>query len=236
MFKDLCVADDQFVNASLDCPAYLAAAGNSGPSGYGTDLNGDVDWTDASILLAAKVANAGEPGPGAGGLGDSDGDGLADNVDNCPFAANASQLDVDADGFGNACDCDFNQDGLCVQGDALRFLNDFCADNPTFVGAVDCTTGSYTNLGPETDMNGDGIVFLDDSLLFNAVFPNGAPGPGPVVPGDVEVFVGTPSAVPGLPFPLGMRCWHSRSWAPGRSGSDLSARKLCTGGLFAAVG
>jgi hypothetical protein len=35
---------------------------------------------------------------------DSDGDGVAETVDNCPTVANPDQVDWDADGRGNACD------------------------------------------------------------------------------------------------------------------------------------
>jgi hypothetical protein len=35
---------------------------------------------------------------------DTDGDGVADIYDNCPFVANRDQLDTDGDGVGNACD------------------------------------------------------------------------------------------------------------------------------------
>ena len=46
---------------------------------------------------------------------DSDVDGVVDDSDNCPYAANADQLDTDGDSLGDACD---------VGGDALP-------DNPT---------------------------------------------------------------------------------------------------------
>lgn len=35
---------------------------------------------------------------------DSDGDGLDDAADNCPFVANPDQADADGDGIGDACD------------------------------------------------------------------------------------------------------------------------------------
>ncbi|MEK9696379.1 MAG: thrombospondin type 3 repeat-containing protein, partial [Candidatus Poseidoniales archaeon] len=41
---------------------------------------------------------------------DSDGDGIADALDNCPNVANADQLDADGDGIGTACDDDEVED------------------------------------------------------------------------------------------------------------------------------
>ena len=46
---------------------------------------------------------------------DTDGDGVADNDDNCPDDANADQLDVDGDSLGDACD-----DFLTVLGSGIK--------------------------------------------------------------------------------------------------------------------
>jgi hypothetical protein len=43
---------------------------------------------------------------------DSDGDGVVDAQDNCPYLAGAGQKDTDGDGVGDACQCgDANGDG-----------------------------------------------------------------------------------------------------------------------------
>ena len=48
---------------------------------------------------------------------DSDGDGVADETDNCPQRLNLAQVDTDGDGVGNACDsCPYASDA--TQGDS----------------------------------------------------------------------------------------------------------------------
>ena len=58
--------------------------------------------------------------PVVSSVADMDGDGVADNVDNCPSIANAGQQDADSDGVGDACDKPTNIDGI---GEGREILN-----------------------------------------------------------------------------------------------------------------
>ena len=58
---------------------------------------------------------------------DSDGDGKADTLDNCPTIANSNQSDNDGDGSGNACDSDDDNDGMPDGFELANGLNPFSA-------------------------------------------------------------------------------------------------------------
>ena len=92
----------------------------------------------------------------------SDGDGVLDECDNCIAASNEAQTDTDGDDIGNACDCDFDQNGFCNLDDFVVFVADFSAGR-------DAGTG--------TDMNSDGFVNVDDVPPFLTGFIEGRPGP-----------------------------------------------------------
>jgi hypothetical protein len=89
-------------------------------------------------------------GPRAVGF-DTDGDGILDPDDNCPFVANVDQTDTDQNDIGDACQCgDVNGDGITNVTDALAIAR----------GEV---LSSDPNFG-KCDVNGDGVCNVTDAL------------------------------------------------------------------------
>ncbi|MEM9056685.1 MAG: hypothetical protein AAGD86_04365 [Pseudomonadota bacterium] len=112
--------------------------------------------TPGSVLVGVDTVGVAAYGPASA---DADSDGVADAEDNCTNVANASQLDADGDGLGNACDADLNND---------------CQVN--FVDLGQMKSVFFTN-DANADLSGDGTVnFLDLGLMKAAFF--GTPGPG----------------------------------------------------------
>jgi cysteine-rich repeat protein len=120
---------------------------------------------------------------------DSDGDGVFNNNDNCPFDANGSQSDTDGDGVGNVCDnCSavFNSDQLDSDGDGVGNACDVCIDiydptnSPATCAVADCgdgnvgsgevcDDGNFTNAGVCNDTC-SGYTYCGDGLKQT---PNG---------------------------------------------------------------
>lgn len=94
---------------------------------------------------------------------DFDEDGVRNFMDNCLFEANGNQRDTNADGFGNICDPDLNDD-LAINAVDLGILKSrfFTAD-------------------PDADFNGDGFVNPVDLGIMKARFFT-APGPSGIAP------------------------------------------------------
>ena len=139
------------------------------------------------------------------GSGDSDGDGIDDAVDNCPFAVNADQANTDSapidngsdvagddvtvpagDGLGDACDPDRDNDWMLDTG-----------TNPVLgVPGEDGGCGSGPTNPLQADSDGDTVVDGGECLLGSDPNDPGSKPPG-MPPGDADGD-GLPASVEAL--------------------------------------
>ncbi|MCW8853254.1 MAG: thrombospondin type 3 repeat-containing protein, partial [Gammaproteobacteria bacterium] len=105
---------------------------------------------------------------------DLDGDGIADNQDNCPVNANTNQTDTDNDTIGDACDNDIDGDGtpnesdafpldptetLDTDNDGIGNNTDTDDDNDGLTDATEISIGTNPLL---VDTDGDGYSDYDE--------------------------------------------------------------------------
>jgi len=113
-----------------------------------------------------------DPFPSTPQTADTDGDGIPDACDRCLLTPDPLQTDADQDGYGDACDGDYDQDGLVTAADDVD-------------GFMPCM-GHNVVLDPacyDRDFNGDGIVQPEDRAAgFAALLARGMPGPSALVP------------------------------------------------------
>jgi hypothetical protein len=147
--------------------------------------NGFVDWRDSTdyskrgenwarfvdtsayfieVLLMHEAGIDTDHNPLPPSCIDADADGVCAAADNCLAAANADQRDSNADGYGNACDADVDQDGVVGGSDYIALGRAFGARSPD--PAYD----------PDLDADGDGAIGAPEWLRLGASWA-GPPGP-----------------------------------------------------------
>lgn len=99
---------------------------------------------------------------------DADGDDVLDASDNCTAVANPSQCDSDADGFGNRCDGDLNNNTVTNSQDVVLFRDQL-------------TKPSVAPIYNEADLNCNGAVNSQDYVLLRQLLAR-PPGPSGLVP------------------------------------------------------
>jgi len=123
----------------------------------------------ATMVLATLI---GYPIASFAGLApDADGDGIPDVLDKCTLdSRNATATcDTDADGYGNPCDADFDQNFATNSTDFTMFFV------PAFKSGLPSATG--------TDMDCNGAVNSADFVGFFVPKFKGVPALGGSVPG-----------------------------------------------------
>ncbi len=112
---------------------------------------------------------------------DSDGDGITNNLDNCPTTANTDQLDADGDGIGDVCDnapTVSNANQLDTDGDGVGDVSDIDDDGDGVPDTQDTfpldasesadTDGDGIGDNADTDLDNDGILDIVDNCIYTS--------------------------------------------------------------------
>lgn len=175
--------DNDGIRSGVDVQAISCAFTGELASYPGADWDDDglMEGSDFESIFPFLPLDAGSaPGPSGVAtanfvandhLEDDDSDGILNYADNCietPSLDAILSWDGDHDGFGTACDADYDEDGDVDQ-----------ADVDEFIAAI--SSGAYSE---EIDHDGGGSLGSGDFSIVLAQFSQGAPGPnGYLCPG-----------------------------------------------------
>jgi len=98
-----------------------------------------------------------------GGDPDSDNDGIADSLDNCPNDSNADQADNDNDGMGNVCDSTPNGGITDTDNDGIEDSNDNCPN----IANADQADNDNDGIGNVCDSTPDPISECSETTASN---------------------------------------------------------------------
>ena len=162
------------IAASTGGRTYLEHDGTSASAVFTADWMAPNDGGDYSVYFIGNVVNGANGSGGDNGgtasapvvisvAGDRDGDGVADDVDNCPDDANADQANLDSDDDGDVCDDD-------IDGDTVLNDDDNCprVANANQADADNDGMGDVCDTGADPDMDGDGVADASDNCPMTA--------------------------------------------------------------------
>lgn len=129
--------------------AYSPPAGFTGVARFTYSVDDGLNLDTASVEVLIRS--------------DTDGDGVDDSVDNCLGVPNPYQRDTNADGFGNLCDADLDNNGIVNAADLGMFRSRFGSNDP------------------DADFDGNGFVNFADLARLKSGFGR-PPGPSALVP------------------------------------------------------
>ena len=118
-------------------------AGGGGTGGTNTGMTGAADQNPGLVDPNAKK----ETFTSEDIFADTDGDGVLDREDNCPYDANPDQLDSDDDGIGDACDNCPNRANPAQTDSAGQGVGDSCSEVPVGEICGELTSG-FENIAP----------------------------------------------------------------------------------------
>jgi len=121
--------------------------------------------SSCDIVQPITISNIG-PGPCVTQGGDTDGDGICDNDDNCPDQANTNQLDTDGDGIGNACDTVEPPTGDCNNPINLALNKPANQISTLVMGDITASASKAV------DGNKNGIFFTNNSSVTATTYEN----------------------------------------------------------------
>ncbi len=157
-------AGQSSANYTIESDVISGGGGDSGSANYfishttgQSSATGESSSANYSNYAGFWHAATGAPAP------DTDGDGVPDNIDNCRLTANSGQQDTDADGYGNMCDADLDNDG---------FVGPF--DFNIFKAAWGSSISS-SNWNPDADFDSDSFVGPFDFNVFKVRWGTNAP-------------------------------------------------------------